>query len=54
MGENFKVLVKKGSQSLEVVPSGRFKVNDMLAAKEAAISGLGLVFLPSLIATDGV
>lgn len=54
MGETFTIPIKCEKKSLLLKPKGRFKVNDMLAAKEAALAGLGLVILPSIITRDEV
>jgi DNA-binding transcriptional LysR family regulator len=51
--EKEKILkVQKGNVVYQFKRNGRFKVNDMLACKEAALSGLGIAALPTRIVQE--
>lgn len=54
LGETSILPIKKGGATYQYELKGRFKVNDVLAAKEAAKFGLGIVALPKIIATEEV
>lgn len=54
VGDAFSVPIKHNSISYQFEPKGRFKVNDIVAAKEAALSALGIVVLPKIIVAEEV
>ncbi len=54
MGETFSIPIKKADVTYQFEPKGRLKVNDMIAAKEAARSSLGMVILPTVIANEEI
>lgn len=54
VSDAFSLPIKRNSISYQFEPKGRFKVNDIVAAKEAALSALGIVVLPKIIAAEEV
>ncbi len=38
----------------QIAPRGRFKVNDILSTKEAALSGIGIAILPKFVVADEI
>lgn len=48
------LILKQGAVDYQVRLKGKFKVNDVLSTKTAALSGLGIAILPNSVATDDV
>ncbi|MGE4594364.1 MAG: LysR family transcriptional regulator [Gammaproteobacteria bacterium] len=54
MGPHIQLPIKKGNASYTIDMKGRFKVNDLLSAKDAALSGLGIAALSKLLSQEAV
>jgi len=54
MGPHIQLPIKKGNVSYTIDMKGRFKVNDLLSAKDAALSGLGIAALSKLLSQEAV
>jgi DNA-binding transcriptional LysR family regulator len=54
MGPHVQLKIHKDSCEHEIDMKGRFKVNDLISAKDAALSGLGIAALSKLLSQEAV
>lgn len=54
MGPHIQLTIHKDSHTHKINMKGRFKVNDLLSAKDAALSGLGIAALSKLLSQEAV
>lgn len=54
IGEENIITVSRADVTYQLQPKARLNINDVLACKEAALSGLGITMIPALIAEEDV